>query len=182
MHRYTILIIFISCFTYIEVGARRAPKLLVFNIFFSNTGHQDNGLIFQCLRPSWYSRFPDFLISLTSRSNWMGLGKRLRPRLHWSPGQRLKLEVHRFNKVFAQLCLGLEKCKGLFINDVINFGGYRDPPPPPCHHSSLFGYPPSSRAELATKLISRQNTVCWVPDHSWWPFTTKIKHTGCFFG
>ena len=36
--------------------------------------------------------------------------------------------------------------KGLFINDVINFGGYRDPPPPPRHHSSLFGYPPSSRA------------------------------------
>ena len=29
MHRFTILIIFISCFTYIEVGARRAPKLLV---------------------------------------------------------------------------------------------------------------------------------------------------------
>ena len=36
--------------------------------------------------------------------------------------------------------------KGLFINDVIIFGGYRDPPPPPRHHSSLFGYPPSSRA------------------------------------
>ena len=32
--------------------------------------------------------------------------------------------------------------KGLFINDVIKFGGYRDPPPPPRHHSSLFGYPP----------------------------------------
>ena len=32
--------------------------------------------------------------------------------------------------------------KGLFINDVINFRGYRDPPPPPRHHSSLFGYPP----------------------------------------
>ena len=24
--------------------------------------------------------------------------------------------------------------KGLFINDVITFGGYPDPPPPPCHH------------------------------------------------
>ena len=36
--------------------------------------------------------------------------------------------------------------KGLFINDVIIFGGYRDPPPPPRHHSSLFGYPPSLRA------------------------------------
>ena len=32
--------------------------------------------------------------------------------------------------------------KGLFINDVINFRGYREPPPPPRHHSSLFGYPP----------------------------------------
>ena len=26
------------------------------------------------------------------------------------------------------------QCKGLFINDVITFGGYPDPPPPPCHH------------------------------------------------
>ena len=31
--------------------------------------------------------------------------------------------------------------KGLFINDVIIFGGYADPLPPPRHHSSLFGYP-----------------------------------------
>ena len=33
--------------------------------------------------------------------------------------------------------------KGLFINNVIIFGGCRDPPPPNRHHSSLFGYPPS---------------------------------------
>ena len=47
--------------------------------------------------------------------------------------------------------------KGLFINDVIIFGGYRDPPPPPRHHSSLFGYPPShvrvtrDKTDFATK-------------------------------
>ena len=27
--------------------------------------------------------------------------------------------------------------KGLFINDVITFGGYPDPLPPPCHHVIL---------------------------------------------
>ena len=31
--------------------------------------------------------------------------------------------------------------KGLFINDVITFGGYRDPLPPPCHHV-IFWLPP----------------------------------------
>ena len=47
--------------------------------------------------------------------------------------------------------------KGLFINDVIIFGGYRDPPPPPRHHLSLFGYPPShvrvtcDKTDFATK-------------------------------
>ena len=37
-------------------------------------------------------------------------------------------------------CRGEQTPKGLFINDVIIFGGYADPPPPPRHHSSLFGY------------------------------------------
>ena len=33
------------------------------------------------------------------------------------------------------------KCWGLFKNDVITFGGYRDPPPPPCHYV-IFWLPP----------------------------------------
>ena len=34
-------------------------------------------------------------------------------------------------------CRGEQTLKGLFINDIIIFGGYADPPR---HHSSLFGY------------------------------------------
>ena len=49
--------------------------------------------------------------------------------------------------------------KGLFINDVINFGGYRDPPPPPRHHLSLFGYPPPHYARNSRHNWFRDKTV-----------------------
>ena len=61
-----------------------------------------------------------------------------------------------------------------------HFWGVLWPPLPLVIIRHFLATPPSSRAELAIKLILRQNTVCWVPEHSWWPFTTKIKHTGCF--
>ena len=35
-----------------------------------------------------------------------------------------------------------QKSKGLFINDVINFGGYRDPPPSPSSSFVTFWLPP----------------------------------------
>ena len=49
--------------------------------------------------------------------------------------------------------------KGLFINDVIIFGGYRDPPPPPRHHLSLFGYPPPSCARDSRQSSFRDKTA-----------------------
>ena len=49
--------------------------------------------------------------------------------------------------------------KGLFINDVINFGGYRDPPPPPRHHSSLFGYPPLVRVTLDNTVFATKHRM-----------------------
>ena len=49
---------------------------------------------------------------------------------------------YRGIRVLTRLGQGLVNSdKGLFINDVINFGGYPDPPPPPCHHV-LFRLPP----------------------------------------
>ena len=54
--------------------------------------------------------------------------------------------------------------------------------------------PPPHCACLVTNLLLRQNSLCWVPDHSWRPFTTcdhwvslffllvhKTKYTGWFF-
>ena len=51
----------------------------------------------------------------------------------------------RFNIQGGQICVIIDLCnKGLFINDVITFGGYPDPLPPPCHHV-IFCPPPSVR-------------------------------------
>ena len=50
--------------------------------------------------------------------------------------------------------------QGLFINDVINFGGYRDPPLPLVITRHFLATRPLIYALLATKLILRQNSVC----------------------
>ena len=51
-------------------------------------------------------------------------------------------------------------------------GGILNPPLPLVITRHFLATPPLMCAWLATTLISRQNSVCWVPDHSWRPFAT----------
>ena len=50
-----------------------------------------------------------------------------------------KLEAEFRNKITTY-----QQIKGLFINDVINFGGYRDPPSPSSSFVTFLLHPPPS--------------------------------------